>query len=158
MEEKNVIKILDKKFEISFDEEKNELALSYEDETPLSLRFKGNLNLIVDKDFLIESHGEIDFLTFGKKICLDSLGSQIYLNSLMSKKIRYDKKNMAIRENRRLAKLAREKNMAVKDCDCDGKDADAATAIPMLFKYIESLEDRITAMESSQIRLSLEEG
>ena len=64
---------------INYDDETNTIVIS--NDIPLKIILNGKLHFFVKDDFEIESHGQVDVVTHGSKICLDSLNSQIYLNS-----------------------------------------------------------------------------
>jgi len=64
---------------INYDEETNTIVI--ENNKPLNIILNGKLHVFIKDDFEIESNGQVDVVTHGSKICLDSLNSQIYLNS-----------------------------------------------------------------------------
>lgn len=68
-----------KKAILGYDEDTNTILIKNKE--PLKIVFEGGVYLGVDGDFEVQSNGQIDFITHGSKICLDSLNSQIFLNS-----------------------------------------------------------------------------
>lgn len=50
--------------------------------------YDNNVNIKIEGNLILDVNGEIAFITHGEKICFDSINSQIYLNSRMSKPIK----------------------------------------------------------------------
>lgn len=87
------ISLLNNKLYVEYDEETNEVLIDNSSDIPLTINFKGQLNLQLSEDFLLETDGEFDLITNGNMICLDSVNSVIHLNSRKCKKLRTDDSN-----------------------------------------------------------------
>lgn len=77
-----MVKIL-RNLSMVFDDESNTLMIK--NNIPLNIAVDGKLRLIVDNDFEIQTSGQMDILSHGSLLCLDSLNSKIYLNSRRTK-------------------------------------------------------------------------
>jgi len=69
---------------VLFDEESNTVVIKNGD-IPLNIAVEGQLRLLVDDDFELQTTGQLDFISHGSLITLDALNSKIYLNSRRSK-------------------------------------------------------------------------
>lgn len=75
------------KLPITYDIETNTIVVSNVNPLPLTIKISGPICISFDDDVLLEGNGQFDILTNDNQICLDSLNSQIYLNSRRCKKI-----------------------------------------------------------------------
>jgi len=69
----------------------SDLAITIEMDNDVMLKSKG--------DFVIASEGELDLISFGKPVCIDSVDSVIHLNSREAKPIKDFPESKNYREN-----------------------------------------------------------
>ncbi len=90
---------LSKLFDIDFDKDNNVLSITPPTDNPLTIKFNGNINFMVEKDLVLESNKSINMLTHGDLICFDSVDSAIHLNSYMCNKLKDTDKAVKIRKH-----------------------------------------------------------
>lgn len=66
----------------------NEVIVKIHNDMDLKIEFDNNVMLETKGDFTIATHGELGLLSFGEKICIDSVDSEIHMNSRESKHLR----------------------------------------------------------------------
>lgn len=64
----------------------------------LYINLPPNLMVHINNDINIESSGSFNLTTYGNPICIDSVNSKIFLNSLKSKSVRDSKEYLTLRE------------------------------------------------------------
>jgi len=92
----------------------NDVSLCIEFENDITLKSKG--------DFVISAQGEIDLISLGKPICIDSINSQIHLNSREAKSIKdlpqsLEYKQKLIGEDLKLFNISEIKNLKEKNLE-----------------------------------------
>ena len=69
---------------IAYDEATNTIIIQNSND-PLNIVFEGDVKLGIDGNFEIQSDGQIDIISHGKKICIETLNSQLFFNSRRAK-------------------------------------------------------------------------
>lgn len=86
----------------------------------LSVEFDNNVLFHSNGDFVISADGEIDLITNGSPICIDSINSKIHLNSREAKSIKdlpqsFEYKQKLIGEDLKLSNISKIKNLEEKE-------------------------------------------
>ncbi len=78
---------------------KDIISIEIHSEMGISVEFDNSVLLKSQGDFMIAAKGEIDFISYGKPICLESINSEIHLNSREAAPIKNEPDSIEYRKN-----------------------------------------------------------